>query len=76
MIRILVHELIEVGIGLKSITEFEEMIRNKTAPIFLNSAYPQGLYLSQVKYPFRNSLAKPDYCPMMKINRWNLIDPN
>ena len=76
MIRILVHELIEVGIGKKSIVEFEDMIRNKTAPKFLNLAFPQGLYLSQIAYPFHKSLANSDYCPMTQIDQWIPIEPN
>ncbi len=76
MIRILVHELIEVGTGKKSISEFEDMIRNKTAPKFLRTAYPQGLYLSQIDYPFRTSLTNSDFCPMIKIDQWIPIESN
>jgi tRNA pseudouridine38-40 synthase len=74
MIRILVHELIEVGTGLKSVEEFEEMIKQKTPPKFLNLAYPQGLYLSHIKYPFINTIAIDDFCPLLKINQWIAID--
>lgn len=76
MIRILVHELIEVGTGLKRIEEFEEMIRSKTAPKFVNSAYPQGLYLSQIHYPFLNMEAKSEFCPMLEIDNWVEIKPS
>ncbi len=74
MIRILVHELIAVGMGKKSIAEFENMIRTKTAPSFMRSAYPQGLYLSQIYYPFLKTAAKNDSCPIMQIERWIQIE--
>ena len=76
MIRILVYELIEVGIGLKSISEFEDMIQNRIAPKFLNSAYPQGLYLSQINYPFISLKNNLNNCPMMNIDQWTLIEAN
>lgn len=74
MIRILVHELIEVGTGKKSIDQFEEMIQNKIPSQFLNLAYPQGLYLSQVKYPFINTTPVDDFCPLLKMNQWIAIE--
>lgn len=73
MIRILVHELIEVGTGLKSIEEFEEMIKSKTPPKFLNLAYPQGLYLSHIKYPFISADPVDDFCPLLKMNQWIVV---
>ncbi|MBN2598480.1 tRNA pseudouridine(38-40) synthase TruA [Labilibaculum sp.] len=74
MIRILVHELIEVGTGQKSIDEFEEMIKNKTPQQFLNIAHPQGLYLSQVQYPFFKTEPTNDFCPLLKMNQWIVIN--
>ena len=70
MIRILVHELIEVGTGKKSIDQFEEMIRSKIPSQFLNLAYPQGLYLTHIKYPFLETEPKNDFCPLLKMNQW------
>ena len=74
MIRILVHELIEVGTGQKSVDEFEEMIKSKTPLQFLNLAYPQGLYLSEIKYPFLNTNPVNDFCPLFKMNKWLIIN--
>lgn len=76
MIRIIVHELIEVGLGLKSIQDFEKMLREKTAPKFLKSAYPQGLYLSQINYPFCKPVINPEYCPMIANDQWIEIEPS
>lgn len=74
MIRILVHALIEVGTGKKSIEEFDEMIRNKIPSQFLNLAHPQGLYLSHIKYPFINTVPTDDFCPLLKMNKWIAIN--
>ena len=52
MIRMLVANLIEVGKRKISLTDFEHLLlhpRMSTNPIF---AYPQGLYLSKVVYPY------------------------
>jgi tRNA pseudouridine38-40 synthase len=52
MIRIIVYKLIEIGTGKLSIEEFETQLKSKGTPQILNLAYPQGLYLSKVTYPF------------------------
>ncbi len=52
MIRMLVGHLIKIGQGEMSLTEFEALLKKpqlNTQPIF---AYPQGLYLSKVTYPY------------------------
>ncbi len=50
MVRIMVHQLLEVGYGRTSLADFEECLRTGVAPVNLKSAYPQGLYLSGVLY--------------------------
>ncbi|WP_372755387.1 tRNA pseudouridine(38-40) synthase TruA [Labilibaculum sp.] len=70
MIRILVYELIEVGTGNKSVDEFEEMIKSKIPQQFLNIAYSQGLYLSQIQYPFLKTASYDDYCPLLHLHTW------
>jgi tRNA pseudouridine38-40 synthase len=52
MIRIIVYKLIEIGTGKLSVEEFENQLQSKGTPQILNLAYPQGLYLSKIKYPF------------------------
>ena len=52
MIRILVHKLLMVGEGELTVDEFENLFNQKETPNNMKFAYPQGLYLSQVKYPF------------------------
>lgn len=50
MIRIIVAQLIEIAKGKLTAKEFEDNLRNKTQPKFFKLAYPQGLYLSEIKY--------------------------
>ncbi|WP_347159427.1 tRNA pseudouridine synthase A [Pontibacter chitinilyticus] len=64
MIRILVGKLLLVGTGALSIDAFESYLATTNAPKSLTPAYPQGLFLSKVTYPYlnlapRSSLAAP-----------------
>ena len=52
MIRLLVGSLIAVGNGKLSLTAWEESLATGARPTSFSSAYPQGLYLSQINYPF------------------------
>ncbi len=52
MIRIIVARLIAVGKGNISLEEFEGYLSATKTPKFTNFAYPQGLYLSKVVYPY------------------------
>jgi tRNA pseudouridine38-40 synthase len=52
MIRIIVGKLIEIGEGSLSVAEFEHYLRDRVTPRLIEPAYPQGLYLSKVVYPY------------------------
>ncbi|NDK57409.1 tRNA pseudouridine synthase A [Pontibacter fetidus] len=52
MIRIIVGQLLKVGTGKLSVAEFESYLALENAPKHLTPAYPQGLYLSKVTYPY------------------------
>ena len=52
MIRILVGQLLRVGTGKLSPNEFESYLAAESSPKHLSPAYPQGLHLSKVTYPF------------------------
>jgi tRNA pseudouridine38-40 synthase len=52
MIRIIMHRLLEVGWGKIDLDEFEKPLKDEVPPRPLRSAYPEGLYLSKVTYPF------------------------
>ncbi len=58
MIRILVTKLLQIGHGELRVAQFERYLQLKDRPHFLNPAYPQGLYLSKVVYPFLNIAPK------------------
>ncbi|WP_299824818.1 tRNA pseudouridine synthase A [uncultured Pontibacter sp.] len=52
MIRIIVGKLLQVGTGALSLDEFESYLATENKPKALSPAYPQGLYLSKVTYPY------------------------
>jgi tRNA pseudouridine38-40 synthase len=52
MIRIIVGKLLKVGTGAMSVDEFEFHLVSHITPLILDLAYPQGLHLSKVSYPF------------------------
>jgi tRNA pseudouridine38-40 synthase len=54
MIRIIVGQLLQVGNGTLSMDEFESYLTAEKAPKQHNPAYPQGLFLSKVTYPYLN----------------------
>ncbi|WP_179412823.1 tRNA pseudouridine synthase A [Mucilaginibacter sp. E4BP6] len=54
MIRIIVGRLLEIGKGEMSVDEFEHYLAEKITPQIIIPAYPQGLYLSKVTYPYLN----------------------
>ncbi|GAB3528205.1 tRNA pseudouridine(38-40) synthase TruA [Pontibacter brevis] len=54
MIRIIVGKLFRIGMGELSVDEFESYLAAEKAPKALTPAYPQGLYLSKVTYPYLN----------------------
>lgn len=65
MIRILTGKLLLIGRGQLSVAEFENHFITKETPKLLVPAYPVGLYLSKVTYPYldipvRTSLLSPD----------------
>ena len=52
MIRIIMGRLLEIGRGELSLYQFEYFLANKQTPAIITPAYPQGLYLSKVTYPY------------------------
>lgn len=64
MVRIITGKLIEIGTGKTSVDEFEAHLINPQLPQLIKPAYPQGLYLSKVKYPYLDLPARSD---LMKL---------
>lgn len=52
MIRIIMGRLLEVGTGKLSVSAFEAHLRDKKPPKMKTPAYPEGLYLSKIEYPY------------------------
>lgn len=52
MVRIIIGRLLDIGHGIMSIDEFEHYLISKQTPKIIIPAYPQGLYLSKVTYPY------------------------
>jgi len=52
MVRIIIGRLLDIGEGRMSVDEFEHHLINKETPKIIIPAYPQGLYLSKVTYPY------------------------
>ena len=52
MVRILVRKLLDIGTGRISVDEFENILITQKSPSSNKQAFPQGLYLSKVIYPF------------------------
>jgi len=52
MVRILVGNMLETAYGRLSLADFEDCLHGRRKVTFTHMAYPQGLYLTEVKYPF------------------------
>ncbi len=68
------HQLLQIGSGKLTVDDFEQELINKQSSGVKKAAHPQGLFLSQVTYPYLeipsrselfNTLAHPD--------RWRLV---
>lgn len=74
MIRILIQKLLLVGQGELSTDEFENLLIAKEEPNLVRLAYPQGLHLSQVKYPFLELPCRSEFFnALSKESRWHKI---
>lgn len=74
MIRIIVQKLLLIGRGEISVDEFENHLISKEIPKIINGAYPQGLYLSQVKYPYLHIASRSElFNSFVRENRWKAL---
>ena len=69
MVRIIVGMLLEIGKGNLSITEFESYLSSKNITTSHNLAYPQGLYLSKIIYPFLDIEPRTEFSAFSN-NNW------
>lgn len=68
MIRIIVRRMLDIGAGDLSIDEFEGILSGKIRPSEITIAYPQGLYLTKVTYPFIDIPQRPDFASVFEAN--------
>jgi tRNA pseudouridine38-40 synthase len=72
MVRIIVGRLLEIGKGEMSVDEFEHYLAEKETPKIIIPAYPQGLYLSKVTYPYLDLPARSAFAGMM-LDGWEKV---
>ncbi len=65
MVRIITGKLIEIGTGKLSVDEFEAHLIDPQLPQLIKPAYPQGLYLSKIKYPYLDLPQRSDFTQML-----------
>jgi tRNA pseudouridine38-40 synthase len=65
MIRIIMGRLLEIGKGEMSVDGFEHYLADKITPQIIIPAYPQGLYLSKVTYPYLDLPVRSTFSGMM-----------
>jgi tRNA pseudouridine38-40 synthase len=58
-------KLIEIGTGKLSVDEFEAHLIDPQLPQLIKPAYPQGLYLSKIKYPYLDLPSRSDFTQML-----------
>lgn len=68
MVRIIVKKLIDVGEGEISVDEFEGYLAGTIVPHETVPAYPQGLYLSKVTYPYLDIAPRLEFSTIFQNN--------
>ena len=66
MIRIIVGKLLKIGTGHLSVAEFENYLSSKQTPKIIIPAYPQGLFLSKVTYPYLDLPPRTEFADIMR----------
>lgn len=69
MIRIIVGRLLEIGLGKLSAAAFEQHLFTKQTPHYITSAYPQGLYLSRIVYPYLDLPQRTEFAAIFQYER-------
>lgn len=76
MIRIIVGKLIKVGTGKLSVGQFEHYLASRETPKTIIAAYPQGLFLSKVTYPYLDLAPRTEFASIIRAetgNEWRLV---
>jgi tRNA pseudouridine38-40 synthase len=73
MVRIIIGRLLDIGKGKMSVDEFEQHLISKQTPEIIIPAYPQGLYLSKVTYPYLDLTPRSAFSIMMIDSEWEIV---
>jgi len=76
MIRLMVWQLLEVGRGNKTLTELDEYILKGESGPQDKAAFPQGLYLSKVEYPYLSMPMRSEFAGILQYQlngNWEVI---
>lgn len=73
MVRLVVGKLIKIGAGTLSVDEFEHYFINKVTPPVWDPAYPQGLFLSKVNYPYLQQPVKINFDSLHLTTGWDRV---
>jgi tRNA pseudouridine38-40 synthase len=75
MIRIIMGKLLVIGRGELSVEDFESYLISKKTPETFEPAYPQGLYLSKVTYPYLDIPPRTEFSTILQNNAdsWQAI---
>jgi tRNA pseudouridine38-40 synthase len=73
MFRIIMGKFLEIGRGALAVSEFEHYLISKQTPPILEPAYPQGLWLSKVTYPYLDIASKSEF--MTSVHAEEAWDP-
>ena len=67
MVRTMVGTLLEIGSGEFAVEELDNGITARELPEFITPAYPQGLYLSKVVYPYLDIPALTNFSSVVQL---------
>jgi tRNA pseudouridine38-40 synthase len=75
MIRIIVGKLLEIGRNELSVEEFESYLITRVTPKIIEPAYPQGLFLSKVTYPYLDLAPRTEFSAIVQnqVDRWEIV---
>jgi len=68
MVRLIVSFLLKVGKGEMSLVEFEDVLKLQLEITDKIPAFPNGLYLSRIEYPYLELTQQKDICSLLKIS--------
>jgi tRNA pseudouridine38-40 synthase len=75
MIRIIMGKFLLIGRGELSVEEFESYLISKKTPETFEPAYPQGLFLSKVMYPYLDIPPRAEFSTLLQnsVDAWQPI---